>query len=593
MKNILAENLLRFNAKNLTLENKSSMLTEQTEPDLSAYDWSKGGSVTWDNAKVSDIIKYIMARDANQQYQQFEVYAPIFNWFEDNGTAPYIKDSLLIWCGDDPYYGLAAARSKAAASGTQYAASGAEKNDDVLQRAKEWSDLISTLKGTSSEDKQVAANMKLIATAFQKAGDAGLNINLSVGNPSSFKTGYTKYPDFKYLPTGGYTTKDIATSKAIATSIINTLSTSAKQTSVSQDSNLNLVKADNITRTKLLSSIDKQVQEKINNPQFRDSIGPGMDSIPYVVSKANFIQFDKASVATNVGTQEQPGSVDTVAFIEYQWPDKGTDQATADNLAANFFPDDGVETSSESKAGMNEIARKVAIELNNAKQKYADTFEIVSIAINTFASTSTVNSAYGSKTKQYNKQNNVTLVNARFASMQKDMSERLTATLANITDSTGESPARKIVNGQRQNFANAGPEWEIVGGDAFGQSYGISNYGPLFQEAYKKNPKITPKQFYSIDARRNNPAIKQDYETTYGGYRKAWIWVTLQIKGADTPDVKAEDVVIAISGKMEAIIQWPDKRKSKRVKGSKSPRGRMPANNMPQFSGRGIGCPVF
>ena len=90
MQNILAENLLRFGVKNLTIENKSSLLTEQTEPDLSSVDWSKGGSITWDDAKVSDIIKYIMARDANQQYQQFEVYAPIFNWFEDNETAPYV-----------------------------------------------------------------------------------------------------------------------------------------------------------------------------------------------------------------------------------------------------------------------------------------------------------------------------------------------------------------------------------------------------------------------------------------------------------------------------------------------------------------------
>jgi hypothetical protein len=91
MKNTLAENLLRFGVKNLTLENKSSMLTEQTEPDLSKFDWSKGGNYTWANANVGDIIKYILARDENQPYSNFEVYEPIFNWFAKNKTDTAFK----------------------------------------------------------------------------------------------------------------------------------------------------------------------------------------------------------------------------------------------------------------------------------------------------------------------------------------------------------------------------------------------------------------------------------------------------------------------------------------------------------------------
>lgn len=591
MKNTLAENLLRFGVKNLTLENKSSMLTEQTEPDLSKFDWSKGGNYTWANANVGDIIKYILARDENQPYSNFEVYEPIFNWFAKNKTAPNVKESLLIWCSDDPYYGLPAARANAKDSNTQYSSQEIEPNYATIQRSKEWNELLSTLKGTSPEDKQVAANMKLIATAFQKAGETGLSVDLTKGKPATFKD--SKYPNLKYLPTGGYTQQDVEASKTIANNIVKTLATGdTKNTVIKQDNNLRLIKADNVARAKLLASIDRQVQEKINNPQFRDTVVNGSESIPYVISRASYIEFNKASISTNVGTKEQPGSVDTVSYIEYQWPEKGTDQETADNLAANFFPDDGIVTSFDSKEGMRNIARKIASEIRNAKQKYGDTFEVVSIAINTFASTSTVNTSFGSKTKKYSKANNIPLVNARFKSMQADMTNFLTNELEGVTDSTEESLVRKIVAGQRQNFANAGPEWEMVGGNAYGQSYSIESYGPLFQEAYRKNPKLTPKQFYSVEARKN-PAILRDYEISYAGYRKAWIWVTLQIKGADAPDIKQQDVVIAISGKFESTIMWPDKRRSKPAKGSKSPRYAKPKNNLPDFGGRSVKCPVM
>lgn len=592
---ILAKNLLRFGAKNLTVESKSALLTEQTEPDLSQYDWSEGGTKVWDSADVGSIVRYIMARDAAQEYSNIEVYEPIFNWFVKHKTMPNVKDSLLVWCGDDPYYGLPNARQTAQASGTQYSNQNPEENTDLTALSNEWVSLIGTLKGIKSEDKQVAANLQVIATAFKKAAAAGLNVNTGkLTSPNTFKT--AGYGTLKYLPNGGYTAEDVTTSKAFATSIVNRLSTQNKNTTVNAgaEGNLALVKANNINRTKLLLSINQKVQQKINNPQFRDSIAAGVDNVGYVVSKANYIEFSKQNIKTQTGTAEQPGSVDTVAVFDIQWPLKGEDQTVADNLAATFFPDDGTQTSSEAKSGMSQIAQMVRQEIQNQSQKYGETFEVISIAINTFASTSTVNSAYGSKNKKYNKQNNVTLVNARFAQMQADMSARLKEALGNnITDGQGQPVINKVIVGQRQNFANAGPEWESVGGDAYGQSYSIASYGPLFQEAYKANPKLTPKAFYSVEARKTNPQIKQDYEISFSGYRKAWIWLTVTMKGADAPDVQPLDVVISVSGDFAAEITWPDKRKSKPAKGSKSPRYSKPKNNMPSFGGRSIKCPTM
>lgn len=590
----LAENLLRFGVKNLTVESRSSLMTEQTEPDLSSVDWSNNGSVTWASANVGSIIKYIMARDESQQYSNIEVYEPIFNWFAKHESMSNVKDSLLVWCGDDPYYGLPNARTNAQASGTIYSNQNPEENTDLTALSNEWISLIDTLKGIKSEDKQVAANLQIIATAFKKAAAAGLNVNFEkLTSPKTFKT--AGYGTLKYLPAGGYTAADVATSKSFATSIVNRLSTQNKNTTVNSGAagNLALVKANNINRTKLLLNINQKVQEKINNPQFRDSVAAGADNVSYVVSQANYIDFSKQNIKTQTGTSEQPGSVDTVATFDIQWPLKGEDDTVANNLAATFFPDDGTQTSSEAKAGMSQIAGMVRQEIQNQKQKYGETFEVISIGINTFASTSTVNSAYGSKTGKYNKQNNVTLVNARFAQMQKEMKAYLAKSLENITDGQNQPVTNKIIIAQQQNFANAGPEWEMVGGKAYGQTYDIASYGPLFQEAYKTNPNITPKGFYSVNARKTNPQIKQDYEISFSGYRKAWIWLTVTMKGADAPDVQPLDVIISVSGDFAAEITWPDKRKSKPAKGSKAPRYSKPKNNMPSFGGRSIKCPTW
>lgn len=597
MKNILAENLLRFGVKNLTLESKSSILTEQTEPDLSAYDWSKNGTIEWDNAKISDIIKYIMARDANQPFTNLEVYKPIFEWFEKHKSYKVTRESLLIWCGDDPFYGLAKARENR----STYDDPGSYSYS-TSQLGKDWISLINSMKSVTTEDKQVIANLNLIATAYTKAGQLGLE-DFKSTEASTFKTKGltigTPPMTLKYLPNGGYTKEDVILSKKIATRALNRLSsknTGNDRIDTSSATNLALIKADNVNRTKLLFDIEKQVQEKIKNPIFRDTIAPGIKSIPIIIKKADLLYFTKEEIKTNIGTQEEPGAADTVAVVEFAWPaasELGTE--TADNFASTFFPDDGIKTSSEAKKGMEDIAGRIYDEIYKAKQKFGETFEVVSIAINAFASTSTVNSSYGSKIKTYNKQNNIKLVKARLAAMQNDMKDELLYALdlqrTGLRDGKNETPINKIIVGQQQNYANAGPEWEFVGGNSYGQKYSINNYGPLFQDAYKQNPKLTPKQFYSVQARRTNSSIKQDYEVSFGGYRKAYIWVSLTMKGAEAPNVQPLDVVISISGDFGAYIQWPDNRRVKLAKGSKKTRyNNRPKDNMPIFDGRKTLC---
>ena len=124
----------------------------------------------------------------------------------------------------------------------------------------------------------------------------------------------------------------------------------------------------------------------------------------------------------------------------------------------------------------------------------------------------------------------------------------------------------------------------------------INTYGPLFQEAYKKDPTLTPKKFYNPTARKTNAEIKADYETTYGNYRTATASIQIEIlapKNIVQQVAEGDYVVTTVSG-YGAEITW-----SRRRKGNKSGRGggrrggmeRFPP--MPKFVGRTINCPNF
>lgn len=597
LEKILAENMIRFGVKNLSDVDKSAILTEQVEPNLSAADWSKGGTVTWANANVTDIVEYIYARDADQPYKNFAVYEPVMQWFASHGSDTRTKASLMIWCGDDPYYGLKDSREKAKAGGYQAVDPVADPQKPFTGTSHSvtvWQNAINGLKGTSPIDKQVKAHMQLYVTALKKADEAGLSV--VAPGPSKWMNGEGT---LQYLPNGGYTAADVVTAKSNVTSSIKKLNTNAKGTMVSQDSdaNLTLVKANNINRTKLLTSLDSQVRYKAQNPIFRDRIRnqKGKDDIPYVISKAWLIQFTKSDMSSNVATKDAPGSVDTIVYVNYSWPDPNTmDQAAMDNQAQTFFPDDGIIIGGNADTGMNRITDKIFNEIRDAKEKYGESFKVISIAINTTATTSKVNSSFGTglkgAAKKWSPENNIALVKARFANMQYVMNAKLTNGLKNQTDGAEEPVLNKIVAGTQQNFANSGPAWTEVGGKAYEQEYTIANYGPLFQAAYAKDPTQTPQKFYSPEARKT-PAIKADYEQSFAGYRKAWITVTITMQGADAPDAPEGDVVIAISGNMEASIHWPDNRKDVKYKKSKkSHRSRMPKNTIPIFTGSGTKC---
>ena len=73
---IIKENMLRFGTKNLTYEHLGNIISEQTteDPDLSKYDWSKMGSISWNNAPIKSLVNYVRAVDAGKSYTNYEIY---------------------------------------------------------------------------------------------------------------------------------------------------------------------------------------------------------------------------------------------------------------------------------------------------------------------------------------------------------------------------------------------------------------------------------------------------------------------------------------------------------------------------------------
>jgi hypothetical protein len=117
----------------------------------------------------------------------------------------------------------------------------------------------------------------------------------------------------------------------------------------------------------------------------------------------------------------------------------------------------------------------------------------------------------------------------------------------------------------------------------------------MFQEAYKNNPSITPKKFYSN--RKNNPALKADYETTYSNYRTATVSVQMEVlapKNLVQQVAEGEYVVSVVSG-YGAEITWSRRRKRKKNNGGGGwGRGKMERfPPMPKFVGRTLNCPNF
>lgn len=547
-------------------------LTEEDEikePDLSKYDWSEIGTVNFFDANTDKIINYIIARDSLRPYSKLQVYMPIMDWYKNNKkkmSDEDIKNSLYIWVSKNPYYGLSAAKA-ASEVGVVNVGDGA----GMQEYADKWqTQVVDQLKGTSDIDGKVKAQLAMIPKSVIEAINKKVyltNSNLKVLNTSLDKFIKTKdkpntnVKAYGFYTKGGYTAQELINATGAKVYVQNLLTGGKKGDSVYVD-----VSADDSSRLKILTDIQNSVNEKMQNPTSRDGIRKGKAielSIPSVVAEADRIEFIEGS-ATVAGQESGVGTQTTIELLRvlnFSYPSEDVDQETRNKQADNFFGDDKTSISDEADTAMYDIAKKVRQLISDLQKQYGkEKVKISNIGVGTYASTSSVNTSFGTgeafKTpKVFNKSNNNRLADSRLNAMDTRFKEILNETLGNITDQDDESIISKITTLVKQSEANKGPEWNTMGGDNYGTKYGIESYGPLYQAAYKNN-KITPRQYYS--SRNNDNGIKGDYETTYRGFRKSMIGLSLQLQVPEelAKQTPTGEYVMATAGDFSGEITW-------------------------------------
>lgn len=627
---IIKENMLRFGTKNLTYEHLGNIISEQTteEPDLSKYDWSKMGSISWEQAPIKSLVNYVRAVDAGKSYTNYEIYEPVMRWWQQHDTED-TRNSLLVWIGGsaNKYYGLKAARdadtelSKASNNYTPDEIAAMATTTPTDARLKKLGDdlltKINDLKGTAPEDGQAKSQLIIMAKMLIRTGEAGVSVeNDGFTSLQKSVTNLTTKPEY-WKPAGGYTAAEVTKLKANVESFKAMLTTGTSASIIDVDTTTSQIKTgmtDDI-RSRLLTQLQQQTNKKIENPKTRDGIFGGriIDiSVDKAVRNADTLIVTKDTSKLSVGGAYAGSAktevMDTIVF-HFAVPDLDASQDDRNSWSQQMFADDGKDLEYWSSQDIEVMARVLKIELRKIQEQFPDApITVQRFETRAFAATSCVNTSFGSgdaqgRNKIFNKANNVLLSNARLKSMQDRLTEALNDELKTVEDEDG-LVLKKLQNGVAINAANVGPEWEFVGFGTLTDSGKVKSeksaayidkYGPLFQEAYKKNPSITPKKFYSN--RKNNPELKADYETTYSNYRTATVSVQMEVlapKNLVQQVAEGEYVVSVVSG-YGAEITWSRRSKRKKKNGGGGfGRGKMQRfPPMPVFTGRSLNCPNF
>lgn len=616
---------MHYNAAGKNLIKEQS---ENTEPDLSKYDWSDNGSVDFWKADTDNIIEYIIARDSSKSYSKLQVYMPVMMWFKDvknkKMSEEDVKKSLYLWVGKDPYYGLASARANAKKSSTEDEEVSGAQYDELSDKewkeesakrmgdlASKWeTEVINQLNGTSDIDGKVKAQLAMIPKSLRAAIQSKIYLpddvltKLEKGVNNYIKTKdkpNTNVNAFGFYTKGGFTQQDLTNATKSKTSVQSYLTGGKNKDNVYTD-----ISADDNVRLKLLTDIQNQVDEIIKNPKKRDKLRSGKVielSIPKVISEADRIEFSEDTPTvegqeSGVGTQK---SVELLRVLNFSYPAEDTPQNERDVQADNFFGDDKTTISDDADTAMYNIAIKIRDLIVDLQKRYgSDKVRVLNIGVATFASTSTVNSSFGTgeafKTpKVFNKANNVRLVNARLDAMDAAFKENLSSVLSRVEDADENPLSDKITTLVKQAEPNKGPEWNTMGGSNYNTTYGIENYGPLYQAAYAENNKLTPRAFY---AGRKTDELRRDYEQSFAGYRKSMVAVSVQLYVPEeiAKQTPSGEYVITGVGNFYASIVWWQRSKieinwpkiGKINFGSRQPKG-----FMPPFNGRKTSCPVF
>lgn len=210
-----------------------------------------------------------------------------------------------------------------------------------------------------------------------------------------------------------------------------------------------------------------------------------------------------------------------------------------DTKMLNFFGDNEYLVSAEDRQQFETLIKENIESITSAGGK------IIAIAYSAGASTSKVRTSYQGKGKTggpFDTKNNEILV--------KDRLEEINRVLRELLDPYATKAGIELTKQKDESAANRGPGW-----GEYSTENGKFEYGPLYEEARKKDSNLKPIAFYSPEKRKSDPAIKDEYEDVFGKFRGSYGEFSIVAEFKDKPDEPKTEDLIGI-GSWKAKITW-------------------------------------
>lgn len=556
---------------------KKYLLKEEDGEDPKFSDWSNGGKVNWENAKLKNIIEYISEVDKyfGGTYLNNPSYTTMMDWFEENDS-PNVRNSLKEWMFGDIYYGIKKSEDVKQTKKNVVAPDEFDKNLQVelatiLDTASKIN--LTTLNITDSEgtvDKTLTKDIKTLISSRTLEKLTKELISLNKGNVflkkeilEPLKTNLNVL--ISYANNTNPTDDDIYAITDVVDDLLyfNLEEKEEIGLDISDDDYDVKIDVDADKRIGIKNSLMKKLSAEIKTV--------GEDTYSKLLKRIINIKItDEPNELSQFKIEgEQKGiPIMTEGDSEmFQYPPTDTPEGERNNLGNNFFRDDGTDMGEKAITGIREQVRLLKkfiddqdseVEAQRTENGLDEEFklEVSAIGIFVYSSTSKVRTTYKSKDKSFSEGNNIKLA--------EDRSSAIENTVRNILKQFGLDEYN-IILASRIEKPNTGPGWTKLDGKyADGSDVPITAYGAMFQEAYKKNNKLTPQLFYGnrgndwakkaskiLGREIPQQELSQEYNDIYGPFRMnlAGISVTLRKPTIVTKEEVGEDyLVIAVPG---------------------------------------------
>lgn len=549
---------------------KKYLIKEQEEEVPVFSDWSKGGKVNWENAKLKDIIQYISEVDEyfGGSFLNNPSYTTMMDWFEGNDSES-VRNSLKEWMFGDIYYGIKKSEDvkqtkKNVVAPDQYDKNLQSEVTTILDNASKID-----LKTFNVTDKNLKTSVGTLISSrtLEKLNKELIAINngkvfLKKEILEPLKTNLNVLIDFSKNPKTD--PNSMESLKDVVDYLIGFNLKDKKEIGLDvDDENVKIdVSADQ--RIGIKNSVMKKLSAEI------ESVGE--DTYRKLLKKiTNITITDKPKELKQFKVEDEAGK--GVPIMEegdsdiFQYPPENTPEGERNNLSNNFFPDDGTSMSTDAIDGIREQVRLLRkfidtqdseVEAQRTENGLGEEFKLDVSSINIFiySATSKVRTRYKSKDKSFSEDNNIKLAEDRSSIIENSVRGIL---------KQFKLDQYNIILASRIEKPNIGPGWEKIDGKyADGSDVPITAYGAMFQEAYKKDDTLKPQLFYGnrgtdwakkasqkLGREVAQQELSQEYNDIYGPFRMnlAGISVTLKKPTIVTKSEVGEDYfVIAVPG---------------------------------------------